>query len=246
MKLLKKCEILNNDVYILGVSKDYIIVNNNYNGVSVYDKKFNFLQSIEMSSDLLLYQVYSSMQNNYFILLDVDNGYIYVLDAPRFDFEVNEFNNDRVFLNYYYVKEDVFCLKDSEYDYYFSYNGGKLLSKNKNTTGIVICNNQEQIIYKDGEKFIHAINNTKESILLNYSDDYNIVVGSNHIFAFNGSQIYIYRTNHFKKIWSVSNSYLIRSIQLSDKKIYILLNSIVNDDISIVEIYDIVELNDMD
>lgn len=55
MEKQKKRHIKNKDIYFLQVVGDKIIVNNNYEGISVYDKELNKIKDIKLYDEIIIY-----------------------------------------------------------------------------------------------------------------------------------------------------------------------------------------------
>ncbi len=55
--LVKTLELNNNDVYFIETLEDSIIINDNYSGVIILDKKLNFVKKIRLIDDLMIYSV---------------------------------------------------------------------------------------------------------------------------------------------------------------------------------------------
>jgi len=213
------------------------MINNNYLGISIYDKDFNFLQSIDLDEDLLVYKIYSSSLNNYAILLDVDNEHMYIINIQSNTSITKKIQNNNIFSDYYFVEKENFFLRNFEYEYCYSYTEGKLLSTFQNFHNNVLCNYQDQQIHKAKNRIIYCSGGIEKDISINYFESYRFLIEDGRIFAFDESAIYTYQGDKLKRIWSSDHFYTIRSVSLADGKVYILLNSKTENDNSKIEIY---------
>lgn len=79
----KKIEFLNNDIYLLSSTKDYIVINNNYRGLLVLNHDLEFKSNIDLSPDTIIDCVFSHenmllmfcSERNLFIYIDLVTGY---------------------------------------------------------------------------------------------------------------------------------------------------------------------------
>jgi len=99
LEIIREVSITDNDIYVMSISKDFIIINYNYMGLRLYDKELKFVKDIVFSQELIVYSVYASILNNNVVIIDAENSKLYILIIGIDYYELLEINQDNVFSN---------------------------------------------------------------------------------------------------------------------------------------------------
>lgn len=77
--LIDTIEIQDNDVYFLEAVNDKIVINDNYNGILIFDSTFNLLKKIYLINDLIIYFSYKNEEESEILLYCPENNcFIYI------------------------------------------------------------------------------------------------------------------------------------------------------------------------
>lgn len=138
----EKLIINNNDTYILTVTKDFVVINNAYNGLLVYDKELNFIKKIKLSEDFVVYQLFSSSLNNWIIVQDVENEVLYSIETS-IEKVIQIYFKD-IFYHYYFCEQNRAILKTSQNTYTFDFDILESIVENQNNNFYrnMLINNQ--------------------------------------------------------------------------------------------------------
>lgn len=221
MELANK-KIEGNDVYVMGITKDYLVINSNYCGIVVFSKELSFVKTIEIDEDLVIYQLFSSPINNYLVVQDIENEKLYSIDLETMN--VVRIEWDIIMINYYDVQNECFNVHSKNSSYQFKYQKLVLQSREELSldSEIVLTNNQKDIVSMDDQKEViykdHVIDRFEESI-----GEYKL--GENSIYKFSETELFIYDKKEWKMILEVKKEQAIRSIAISKQTIYVLLNN---------------------
>ena len=214
--------ITENDVYVLSVTKKYLVINNNYEGLIVFDKQFNFIKKIYVNDELLIYHSYSSVMNDYIIIHDTDNEILYSINVSTET--IASTACEHIFNLYYYVNNDMFYLVEKAKIFEFDYLDLQIINTHKNDfkdTTLLSNFQQKSLALDNSKKLIY--DNAK--IVSPPEDINNYVMNSNTIIGYTEDNIYIYINNIWKHLYRSEEIMSIRSCDLDQDSLFILLNS---------------------
>jgi|AKZA01.1.fsa_nt_gi hypothetical protein len=225
MNLLKKTEIVNNDVYILGKSKNYIIINDNYEGILVYDDCLNIQYQLVIDEDLMIYKCYTSILNDYLVLIDVDNEKMHIINVNKEIKSIQTIICKEILLSYYSVNLDknTFSVVANNHKYSYSYNNGELISKEKIVNTRILCNYQEETLLYNEDSIVYSTN-SKEMVFPIVHDGYKFII-DNQIIAYDEHSIKLCESEAMHELLLIKDEYSIREIRIGFNKVYVLLNS---------------------
>lgn len=240
MNLLKKIKIVNNDVYILGKSKNYIIINDNYKGILVYDGNLNFQYQLRINEDLIIYKCYTSILNDYLVLLDVDNEKIYIVNLNKEIRSIQAVICEEILLNYYLVdvNTNTFSVVANNHKYSYNYNNGELISKEKIEDTRILYNYQEEVLLYNEDSIVYSTGSRKIVFPIVH-DGYRFAIANNQIIAYAEHSIKLCKSDGMQELLLIEDEYTIREIRIGFKKLYVLLNSIRSVYENRVEIYEL-------
>lgn len=147
LQLEKELFLYDNDVYVLGLTKEYIVVNHNYKGIKYYDHNLRFLKQLSFQDEIIIYQLYASLNDNNIVILDVENEKMHIIKLDGRNDDIISIVQKEIFKNYFYSYDDYFELKKQGIVYKFSYYNGLLLEKRDSIYGNILDNNQDEFIY---------------------------------------------------------------------------------------------------
>ncbi|MGX7149032.1 hypothetical protein [Enterococcus ureasiticus] len=212
---------MENDVYILKITQNYVVLNDNYEGLIVLDKNLNFNKKIHIDDDFFIYQAYSSELNDYIIVQDMESDILYSINIETNS--VRKINLETIFSTYYYVENDMFSLFSKGKKYEFTYDELKeMKSYNENLIDRNILSNwQENILYntKSNELIYNnkVIHNPPVKV-----EEYKI--NSNLILSYSEKYLCSYCQGEWILLYEVGDKYSIRECTGSSKYIYVLVN----------------------
>jgi hypothetical protein len=213
--------IMENDVYILKITQNYVVLNDNYEGLIVLDKNLNFNKKIHVDDDFFIYQAYSSELNDYIIVQDMESDILYSINIETNN--VRKINCETIFSTYYYVENDMFSLCSKGEKYEFTYDELKEMKsyREKLIDRDILSNWQESILYytKSNELTYNdkVIKNPPGKV-----EGYRI--NSNLILSYSEKYLYSYSQGEWTLLYEVGDKYSIRECIASSKNIYVLVN----------------------
>ncbi|WP_206911733.1 hypothetical protein IGL98_002475 [Enterococcus sp. DIV0840] len=225
--------IMKNDVYILKTTQNYIILNDNYEGLIVLDKNLNFSKKIYVAEDLFIYQAYSSELNDYVVIQDVENDILYSINIETNDIKKRNWKD--IFSIYYYVEQEQFSLNSKKTKYQFFYNelNEVVYFKEELVNGTILSNCQETILY-----------NTKTNEL-NYNDKViqspptkveQYKVDKDLILSYSEKYLYVFFQGNWNLLYEAEEQFSIRECSFSLGLIYVLVNNKSNIEQSLVQV----------
>ena len=241
MLLETEIRILNNDIYMMKKTKNYLVVNNNYIGIDLYDNNLKYVKTVKLDQDVSFYSIFSSILNNNIIMFDYDNysnWYLINLDSnPVKIIKKNiqdTFGNssDEAFYypnNYKIINEKMFILKNSKFFYVISYDDGIIIEKRKNddkTVCLALCNDagifieNNEVIYKN-KSFSKKLQNC-------YTGDEIYELYNDKIIRYNENNIFLYNLNGeilFKDFVNLEKEFSIRQVCIYSDEIFVLTGS---------------------
>lgn len=86
-------KINGNDIYYLQVIGDRIIINDNYEGIIIFDYKINMLKKIKIYEGIYIYSSFIIGENELILFCPEDNNVVYV-DIEKSEVKIMEVEND--------------------------------------------------------------------------------------------------------------------------------------------------------
>lgn len=86
-------KINGNDIYYLQVIGDRIIINDNYEGIIIFDYKLNILRKIKIYEGICIYSSFIIGENELILFCPEDNNVVYV-DIEKSEVKIMEVEND--------------------------------------------------------------------------------------------------------------------------------------------------------
>ncbi|MBC2163655.1 hypothetical protein [Listeria booriae] len=229
MFLSRSLELNNNDTYELGITKDYIVVNDGYTGIIVYDKQFNKQNVIKVADDLMIYHLYTSLVNNFVVIFDAEKEQLYVADL-LLDTVESVVATDGIYSVYYYVEAENFRLRIGQVEYALSYKkiekrGKRITNETKQS---LLANFQDELVFGDSEGNIYYRNEKvwKEDKHNNETMDKFVAVNQDELLIYDEVDMFIYTKSGVKNIFKTPHDFTIRKAFFKEaRSIIILLNS---------------------
>ncbi|MBC2370339.1 hypothetical protein HBP99_17195 [Listeria booriae] len=229
MFLSRSLELNNNDTYELGITKDYIVVNDGYTGIIVYDKQFNKQNVIKVADDLMIYHLYTSLVNNFVVIFDAEKEHLYVADL-FLDTVESVVATDGIYSVYYYVEAENFRLRIGQVEYALSYKkiekrGIRITNETKQS---LLANFQDELVFGDSEGNIYYKNEKvwQEDKHNNETMDKFVAVNQDELLIYDEVDMFIYNKSGVKNIFKTPHGFTIRKAFFKEAgSIIILLNS---------------------
>ncbi|WP_321386351.1 hypothetical protein [uncultured Enterococcus sp.] len=220
METIEK-RIKNNDAYVLGITKNFVIVNNNYEGLVVYYKDLSFKKDLFVDEDLVVYQLFSSEENDFVVLQDIEKEVLYSVDIETNHIE--KLNWTIAVGPYYYVEDATFHLAASEAKYVFSYQNLALLEKSASefNNNVILANNQKDILLLTDSGELVYNNHVLEVV---EDADFVYSVKNNLVLKQAENALYCFSLENWVSIFEVQENLLIRSTIIDTHNIYMLIN----------------------
>lgn len=91
---VKEVELIDNDVYFIEILDDLLVINDNYQGILIFDSEFRQVGQIKLIEGLSIYTSYKKdkelllfcADNNCFIYVNVELNYQKIIDLSEFDY----------------------------------------------------------------------------------------------------------------------------------------------------------------
>lgn len=217
-------KINNSDVYALGVTKNYVVINDDYTGVSVLDKELSFIKNIviDTDGDFMIYQLFSTELNDYIVIQDIETEKIYSINLETN--QTAELKWDIILTDFYCVEGDSFYLKSKKNICLFNYETLKLVSESELevTNQVLLVNCQKDLLFLDDKN--RMIYNSE--IIDDFGEgDYEYKIEGAYVIRYSEKNIYLHSNNHWQSSFEVREGYSIRTCLISFQKIYVLLNN---------------------
>ncbi|MBC2256438.1 hypothetical protein HCB46_13370 [Listeria ivanovii] len=244
MLVEKSMDIVNNDIYEMGTTKDYIIINDNYTGIVVYNKECNKECNIKIDENLMIYQLYTSLLNNFVVIFDAENEKLYVVDLLKRTVE-NLDTNKTIFDNYYFVDNDNFILKAKLMQYTLSFERTKIIKIkvfSEKDKKLLIANSQAEEVFRDEKGRIyynHAKKYMAELMDNNVIDSF-VSINKKNVLIYDELKLLTYKNLKFKEEYKIPNEFSLRkALFLTEEVLVLLLNekkNILNSRIQVCQI----------
>lgn len=73
INLQSECLVEDNDIYVLECHKEFVIVNNNYSGINLYNQDLELQNTIDIFEGIIIHTVFKNPNNNVVVLYCPDN-----------------------------------------------------------------------------------------------------------------------------------------------------------------------------
>lgn len=195
MRQINHLSINKNDVYAMCKTKNYIIMNNNYEGLKVYNNKLVFITDIKISNDFVIYQIYGSLLNDIIVMIDEENQKQYIIKIKENGTEIKTISQNLVFSSYYYIERENFVLRNYDTTFKFSLYDGREVERFTCEPKIICSNFQDEILFIEDELIFYENSNLKKRMLFQNDIMSRYVVYKQIIVRYTENEIFIY--NHF-------------------------------------------------
>lgn len=220
----KKLEIKDNDAYVLAQSKSYIIINDNYQGINIYDHELNFLNAIKVSEELMIYNLYSSKKNDRIVLFDAENMKLYLVDLydPT---DIIPIDTEAIFLEWFKSETDWFALRDASKEYRFSFRDGKAISYSSYDSIHMLSYRDEDILIEENSRLYLLKDNEKIDLNKNYEDNKFYTFSEKWIVEYTENSLLVEKNDGRRESIEVDTRWMIRKVLIEEDKLTILLNA---------------------
>ncbi|AQY51480.1 hypothetical protein PWEIH_14891 [Listeria weihenstephanensis FSL R9-0317] len=240
MSIVKYMDIQNHDVYQMGATKDFIIINNGYTGIMIYDKELNIQKTMVIASELLISNIYSSLLNNFVVLLDAENEKLYVVNLMEETITSIDTNN-KIFNDYYFVDSDRFSLRAGDKAYTFLYESVDVIDFTEVSRQFLLANYQdEEVICNEFGEIFYSIHGGANRLIKGVlGHDKIATVQDGNVMIYDEEQLFVYSDFILKRKQDVPPDYSYRKVVfLEDGSFIVLLNRKDNHLCSRLEKYD--------
>lgn len=111
LKKEKIIKIEDNDLYILDIIGNYILINNDYQGISVLNTNLEKIKDISIFEDIAIYSIYKAFIDDKILLYCPDNKCLVYVNLKSSDFSIITLpDQDIIFSPIYYWKENSIIL----------------------------------------------------------------------------------------------------------------------------------------
>ncbi|AGX44607.1 hypothetical protein [Clostridium saccharobutylicum] len=173
-------EFIKNDIYFMEVLSDKIIINDNYNGILVFDKNLELIKKLEIFEDITIYYSFVNNIGGEILLFCPNNECIVYINIETYEYEVIYLKNgleNLIFSNLYEWNDNGLILSTYNGEFYSVCIDEKLIQK---------------IDYKEVERLYPKLNrfyreSTNQKIIKVLPDEYTAIVEAekNNINAIN-------------------------------------------------------------
>ncbi|EOA3012162.1 hypothetical protein ACX35G_000974 [Enterococcus faecalis] len=221
---MNKTMIENNDAYVLAQSENYIIINNNYCGLAIYDLELNFLKTVDILEGLLIYNIYSSTKDDKIIVFDAENEKLFLVNLNNYS-NVIQINREEVFLNWFVSDKNWFALRDRRNEYQFSFKNGEELSRKQYHWQNNLSYNNEACLFEKNNKLYLSRNNIIRKVSQEYDETKHYSFAEDYIVAYDEDEIIVKEKDAEVTInISRKSNWIIRAILARENKIILLIN----------------------
>lgn len=216
----------NNDSYFLEISKDYIIVNNDYEGIRVYDLEFNFQYNMIISKELFVYKSLGNSLSNNIVLYDNESNVVYFinLDTKKLNkFELEK--NSIIYNHYFYETEDTIEIESNQYHIQFLKKTELVERQEKLLLPTFLSNYQDIFLTKDDCKLFLGTKSESSCLNIQYSEDMYYYNSKENVLCYNTNHLIVLDTygNTNETIYTLKGE-SIRSARISKISVIILFD----------------------
>ncbi|MEO3943961.1 hypothetical protein [Gorillibacterium sp. CAU 1737] len=145
-----------NDIYFLEVVSNKIVVNNNYDGIQIFDNDLKLISKVNILDELTIYSSFNNYENEEILLFCPENEFIVYIDLNTCDYKI------------IYLKDD---LKNVVFSSIYSWSGNNIIlstykgefynvSIEENTIKLLDCNEVDKL-YPTLYKFYQRLSQYK-------------------------------------------------------------------------------------
>jgi hypothetical protein len=105
-------ELRGNDIYFFEILEDKLLINDNYEGVLIFDSEFNLLKKIKLLNDLMIES--SIKKENKILLICPENGKIIYINLTNYQYKIISLSGfeDWTFSSLFDWEENIIILSD--------------------------------------------------------------------------------------------------------------------------------------
>ncbi|EOH99483.1 hypothetical protein UAW_00635 [Enterococcus haemoperoxidus ATCC BAA-382] len=214
--------IIDNDIYVLAVTQKFVIVNNSYEGILIFNKNLEKIDVYEICSDLMIYQVYSDYNTDTIVIHDAESGTMYIIYL-RDKKQIVIKDQFLPYTEFCYFEENSFLLRRLDYMYKFSLLTGEVIEKKFQKEKIIANNQDEYIIELDEETLIYK--NKEMKIVLSFSEvTTSIDVKNRYIILYDETYLELFYLDKIIGKYTVNQKMELRKAVIDRDCIYFILN----------------------
>ena len=214
-----------NDVYVFAKTKDFFVINFNYQGLLVFDRCFQAKRCLRVGSEFFVYSLFSSLDDNRLVISDAENDKMYIIDLGKKDDPIIQMDNEKIFLHYYIAGRDEFTLADSMYTYSFSYRNGDMVSRTQyNREGTFLRYHDEEL-YSCKQKMFYRRNSKLIELPFAFECGHLYDVQKGIVSRYDEKRIELYRKAVIIGSVSIENGWALRQVCVDDDRAYLLVNN---------------------
>jgi hypothetical protein len=224
MQLAKKIFISDNDIYIMSQSKDFIIINDDYKGIEIYDSDLNYVKSVAINNELMISQIYSTELNNMIVIFDAESEKLFIVNLDKTEDNVVEKSRAEHFLDYFISYDDYFTICDSKNAYDISFEDGKEIARHKCEFVNILAWNQREQLYEINGRVFYGKDSKQKKLSVKYDDKfYSIYDGI--ILEYNEQEIIVRGLPDSISKISVDDKWEVRKAIIGKNSCIVLLNN---------------------
>jgi hypothetical protein len=205
IKKIDELIVSNNDIYILNNSKDYIIINDNYEGLILLDHALCSLEKIFIFKGIHIYYLYQKYNDNNVLIYSPENEEMIFVDTNTKEHVVIKICTDNVYSPIYYWSDNIFLMVTFNGNFYQLCFESYILRQITAKEAEEICHSffnfwtasrqyhvlkvypeQQAFILKDTTKSVSCFRYPQQQYVIakNFSDGWHDVECNNNIFLF--------------------------------------------------------------
>lgn len=219
----RNLKIEDNDVYVLAQSKSFIIINDNYQGVNIYDRKLNFLNTIKVSEGLMIYDLYSSKQDDRIVVFDAENMKLFIVDLNNSQ-HIVQIEREQIFLNWFVSEKSSFYLRDNKYEYCLSFRNGNELSRKPYAKKNILSYNDSSFLFEKNSELYIFVENEERKLNRKYDEYKNYSLSDNYIIEYGEHTLNVIGDITMKDTISDQSKWIIRKVLAKGDFLIILIN----------------------
>lgn len=195
----------NNDIYILNNSKDYIFINENYQGLILFNHGLQVLEEIFIFQDLHMYHVYQKYNGCNLLIYSPEEDQMIFINLKTKKHEVIKIVTDEIFSSAYYWKDNILLMVGCDGGFYklcfesyifrkVTLQDAKKISPSFITFSITLRKYHVLKVYSDqqaclvknsaGQVSFFSYPQQEEVLAKNFSDGWHDVESNNNTFLF--------------------------------------------------------------
>ncbi|MCQ2019381.1 hypothetical protein [Clostridium butyricum] len=223
------------DIYFMDIVQDKIIVNDNYEGILVFDTKLNLLKQMKICNDISIYTSYI-IGNNQIILFCPENEKIIYVNLEKYTSNIITINEDLahiIQMKLYAIDEKkcIFITPQKEYiELLWEYGIMRIIDKST------------ELKYKEKSNNIVALNEKIKKVLDTDNDYINIDINE-HLFSIVYEEKIVFYNGIKIEIIKSKKGYIFNNAKFAKKDceifLVVLSNDIEDNKISTISIFNI-------